>query len=1766
MKLFSELFENVARKFCFASKLLPAIILLLTAADNFAQQPQKGPVERPYNLTHDTFTPKNSIPEERFVPDTKWRNHPEYGRLPENAPCEQCFELIEKRTETSRYFIERGSDGRDFYEQTSYGALHVKDQNGWWVSIESRLIGKGNGAFEAIHQLHPLSISLPDQNFTVGNAQNFLRWNQQLELVKRDLQGNELSLGIANFSNYTSGSDGIRIIDVWPHVDMVVYSLLSAVHTDFVFKSDPGPGVYIIKDHLDFNDSLSLIAPSGKFSSAIYLNDASGNNCFTYERAFAYDSLQNKNNLHYLDYSVSGKEVNLYMDRDELLASGLNFPITIDPLVTVTNSLAQASIGGSGYNAICFAGGCAYNLTVNSPANAILTDVLFSFNYIAQGACWMNEGATSFTYNGCNSPNLPGYFWFCNGIGGGVCAGNNLSIFNDIQACLPASSCGSVPMNFGLRFYRCFQAGGCSNNCIGANSPWTMTVRGQTVGVASAFASVGNICAGASTNLTANANWGIPPYVVSWSPGGLVGSPVTVSPAVSTVYTATITDACGNTATQNVNVTVTPSANPGFTISPNPACIGETITVTGLGAGAATSYDWLVPGSNLAAVNNVQVVNGLTYAAAGTYDITLNYAQTGCVSPLMNQVTINNGPAIPNFTSNAPICEGAQLIFDGPSIVGATYSWTGPNGFVSALEDPVIPAAGLSAAGVYQLIVQVNGCSSLPATLNVVINPTPLLPVIGSNSPVCEGQSILLTGPTLAGATYGWTGPGGYTSSSEDPVIAGAVPAQSGTYDLVITVGGCTSPMASLNVVVNPAPVPVASNTGPYCPNTQIQLNAVGGNSYSWVGPNGFASVNQNPTIANCVVANAGVYTVTVTTAGGCSATATTNVTVNSTLAIAISSNSPVCSGANLQLNGPLLAGGNYTWSGPNGYASNLQSPVINVVTNAAAGNYTLDVVDANGCTGTSNLVVVVNSLPISNASNTGPFCEGSTLQLNAGGGTNYSWTGPAAFSSLLQNPSISNCTPAMGGLYTVTVSDANNCSSVATTNVVVNASPAGVASNTGPYCAGDNISLNIAGGTTYTWSGPGGFSSLVQSPNINAATVAMSGNYTVVITGANGCTGTSSTNVVVNALPTGNVSNSGPYCEGSNISLSSSGGISYSWSGPNGYSSLLQNPGINNCVVGDGGSYSVVITNNNNCSVSLTSNVVVNPTPVITCTNTGPYCLGNTLQLDATGGSTYSWTGPLGFNANVQNPTISNVALTHAGNYSVLVTDAAGCSNTAVTSVTVNTSLPVVAGYSGQVCEGQNITFNATFYAGGVYSWTGPGGYNSATQNPTLNGVLASQGGQYDLTVTAGGCVGNASVLVSILSAPVPTASNAGPYCEGDLIQLSSGGGSTYNWSGPAGFNSVLQNPVINAVAPLNAGIYNVIVTGANNCSAVASTSVIVNPEPNVVLQSNSPYCEGTNVQLSANGGVNYQWIGPNGFLSNVSDPVVSVISLNQAGTYTVVVTDGIGCTADASVNVVVQPLPTVVFASNILEGCEPLCVQFSELSSGGSALVQWEWRANGQLISEEQAPSPCFYGAGFYEIGLTVTDANGCSSTSSIADYLHVETRPRANFTVDREVAPESEPVINFENNSIGGVVYEWDFGDGTQGNGNGVSHSFPGEGKYCVKMIARTESGCEDDHEICIEIEPDFFVFVPNTFSPNGDLLNDEFIVKGSGIKELSLDIYNRWGDKITSINEPGVGWNGMYSGRNAEQGTYVYYLKVKSASGKKAEFTGQVNLVR
>src|SRR5260221_2086953 len=207
------------------------------------------------------------------------------------------------------------------------------------------------------------------------------------------------------------------------------------------------------------------------------------------------------------------------------------------------------------------------------------------------------------------------------------------------------------------------------------------------------------------------------------------------------------------------------------------------------------------------------------------------------------------------------------------------------------------------------------------------------------------------------------------------------------------------------------------------------------------------------------------------------------------------------------------------------------------------------------------------------------PRCVGTTLNLTSSGGTSYSWTGPNGFTSLVQNPTIASVTAAAGGSYTVTVTDANGCTATASATVTVNALPIPTAGSNTPRCVGTTLNLTSSGGTSYSWTGPNGFTSLVQHRTIASVTAAAGGNYTVTVTNANGCTATASATVTVNALPIPTAGSNTPRCVGTTLNLTSSGVTSYSWTGPNGFTSLVQNPTIASVTAAAGGNYTVTVT-----------------------------------------------------------------------------------------------------------------------------------------------------------------------------------------------------------------------------------------------------------------------------------------------------------------------------------------------------------------------------------------------------------------------------------------------------------------------------------------------------------------------------------------------------------------------------------------------------------
>ncbi len=715
---------------------------------------------------------------------------------------------------------------------------------------------------------------------------------------------------------------------------------------------------------------------------------------------------------------------------------------------------------------------------------------------------------------------------------------------------------------------------------------------------------------------------------------------------------------------------------------------------------------------------------------------------------------------------------------------------------------------------------------------------------------------------------------------------------------------------------------------------------------------------------------------------------------------------------------------------------------------------------------------------------------------------------------------------------------------------------------NNATICPGGQATLTANGGTSYTWSTGQTTASINVSPTSTST-------YTVTGTGSCG-TGTATATVTV--LPasdptcgcTVTAGNYGPYCLGQTISLTAStvsGATSYTWTGPNGFNSSSQNPTITNAQTVNAGVYTVTVNAGSN-TCTATTTVVVNPLPTPTINATTPICVGQSATLTANGGGTYLWnTG-----ATTQNITVSPTSTT---TYTVTVTSAAGCSATATTNVTVNPLPTLTAGNNGPICTGA--TLNLTSSGGTGYTWSGPNGFTNNTQNPSITNAPVAASGTYTVTVTTGdGCTASTSTIVTINPLPTAIANNDGPICEGNTLNITAGGGVSYTWTGPANYTSNQQNNLLSNVQPNQSGTYNVTVTDNNGCSSTASTTVIVNALPVATANAEGPACEGLTISLSANGGTTYQWTGPNAFSSTSQNPIITGATTSNNGTYTVTVTDANGCSSTASTTITVYATPIASFTATNLSGCTPVCTDFTDLSTvNGSSITSWSWSSNGTNFSNQQNPTQCFTNIGLYDISLTVTSAQGCSATIVFNDLIQVFPNPIADFfIINSDLIFPSSQVAQFISTSSGNITsWNWDFGDGNTSMIENPIHNYIDTGEFCVTLTVITNNGCQASTQNCLYIYPEYTIYIPNTFTPNDDKLNDYFAVKGKGIKSIEMYIFNRWGEAIYSSDNL-QGWSGFIRNTSeiAKQDVYSYKIYVTDILDRKHEYYGHVNLLR
>jgi gliding motility-associated-like protein len=1187
-----------------------------------------------------------------------------------------------------------------------------------------------------------------------------------------------------------------------------------------------------------------------------------------------------------------------------------------------------------------------------------------------------------------------------------------------------------------------------ASGCVGPNG--TVNVVVNPLPAAPTATANTPLCVGQTLNLGASTIAGA---TYSWT-GPNTFSSASQNPSIpgitlagAGVYTvnAVALGCTGPAGTVNVVVNPLPAA-PTATAN-SPLCSGQTLNL-GASTIAGASYNWSGPNSFTSTAQN-PTIPSTTTLAAGVYSV--NATVLGCAGPNGTvNVVVNQTPSILTIGANSPLCSGQILSLTATSTTGATYNWTGPNSFSSTLQNPTIPGATTLAAGVYSVTASVGGCTSSSGTVNVVINQTPSILTIGSNSPLCSGQTLSLTATSTVGATFNWSGPNSFTSTTQNPTIPGATTLAAGVYSVTSSVGGCTSSNGTVNVVINQTPsiLTIGSNS-PLCSGQTLSLTATStvGATFNWSGPNSFTSTTQNPTIPGATTLAAGVYSVTSSVGGCTSSNGTVNVVINQTPSIlTIGSNSPLCSGQTLSLTATSTVGATFSWTGPNSFTSTTQNPTIAGATTLAAGVYSVTS-SVGGCTSSSGTVnVVINQTPsILTIGSNSPLCSGQTLSLTATStvGATFSWTGPNSFTSTTQNPTIPGATTLAAGVYSVTASVGGCTSSSGTVNVIINQTPSvlTIGANS-PLCSGQTLSLTATStvGTTFNWTGPNSFSSTLQNPTIPGATTLAAGVYSVNAT-ISGCTSATGTiNVVVNETPTViTVGSNSPLCSGQTLSLTATStvGATFNWTGPNSFTSTTQNPTIAGATTLAAGVYSVTASVGGCTSSNGTVNVVINQTPLTpTMSSNSPICEGQTLNLStsAVAGATYNWTGPNSFSSSLQNPSIVSTTSLASGVYTLDIT-VSGCTSASGTlNVVVNPlPAPVVAGSNSPLCAGQTLSLTASTIVGAVYNWSGPLSFTSTAQNPTIPGATTAMSGTYSVNVTVAGCTGSSGTVSVLISPPViaPTASNNSPICEGQtlLLNASTIAGATYNWVGPNSFTSSVQNPTVTPTTTLSAGVYSVQATVAGCTGPFGMTTVTVNPTPNppATVGSNAPLCEGQTLFLTASSvaGATYSWTGPNSFTSSIQNPTIAPTTSLSNGVYTVNVTVG-GCTSrDTTINIIVNPLPTV----SVTAGSNaPLCIgQTLSLTATSIVGATYTWAGPLSFTSAVQNPtigSISLAASGVYSVSITVA---GCSASS--ASTVNVVVAPPVPAPTAGGTSPicEGQPIF-LTASTIASATYSW------------------------------------------------------------------------------------------------------------------------------------------
>jgi len=871
-----------------------------------------------------------------------------------------------------------------------------------------------------------------------------------------------------------------------------------------------------------------------------------------------------------------------------------------------------------------------------------------------------------------------------------------------------------------------------------------------------------------------------------------------------------------------------------------------------------------------------------------------------------------------------------------------------------------------------------------------------------------------------------------------------------------------------------------------------------------------------------------------------------------------------------------------YDWShvsGTTGPIGDDSTQTVNVISDTT---FTVCYTDGQGFSCCESITITVQGMGPPIVNTTDEICIGDNNgQLNISpvyGTPNYTIqiTGPS--NQTLTGSGAQNFTGLPPGTYNISITDNALCT--VTSSATLNP---GFTLNTNagtPFtktCVTNNNGMVIGtssnASSTYSWSPSSGISNnSISNPTANPT---ITTTYTLTETDFQGCVATDQIVVTVNT--TNPISNAGTDitidCNNTNDAFVGTGGGSYSWNTPSG---TINNSTINLNSSNLSGTYSLTVTAANGCTDSDNAILTIDTiSPIsnagtditIDCNNTNDAFVG-------TGGGSYSWNTPSG---TINNSTINLNSSNLSGTYSLTVTAANGCTNSDNAILTIDTISPIADAGTNLIlnCANTIVTLDGSNSSGtGInFLWTGPS-FLSTTNTST---TTTSTDGTYFLTITASnGCTNLDST--NITTNFIYPFANAGldkiidcnnPVVIADGSASDSAANIIYLWSTSNG--SIIGSLTTDTTSVNLDGEYIITVTNTTNGCNSSDTMYVTQDtiSPVIVLDTNTFTidCNNPSVTFNANSSTGignvYLWTTNNGNFVSGDSTTNPVVDLD--GSYVLSITSSNGCISNPNQTVTVL-MDTISPNINITPSDTLTCnvLNLNLDASGSQNGVTYLWTTNfGIIISGDTTANPLIGDSGIYN--LTITASNGCTTSSSI--FVNQAIEPNASLFAN-PTSGTQPLLVNFSDSSSGlGLSFDWDFGNGDFDNSQHPQYTYTDFGDFEVILTVTDIYGCVDYDTITINVWELIEMIIPNIFTPNGDGINDIFIINASGVKELDSKIFNRWGQVIYEWNHDKIGWDGFLStGQESAEGTYYFIINAKFNDGTEELHKGEFMLKR